>query len=264
MRSNSRRLLLKMISLFLFSPPSFFYFQMDFDKTRTLTWVLLMIRVHLKVASSARVSADIYPGQPASALASTAPPSAAAAAAAAPSPPMDIQGPVLITHAGLSGPAVLKLSAFAARAMHAVQHKFVLTINFAGMDAEVLARLFREAAQLPGNRRKTVASHTPPRLSALIPKRLYKRLCHRALGAAASGTDSSRKGRNGRAAVTWGDITDANIEALIATFTSAEVNVDGKATYKDEFVTAGGKSRVRLCVHVGVRVCARARVCVFM
>lgn len=95
----------------------------------------------------------------------------------------------------------------------------------------------------------------PPRLSALIPKRLYKRLCHRALGAAASGTDSGSKGRNGRAAVTWGDITDANIEALIATFTSAEVNVDGKATYKDEFVTAGGKSRVRLCVHVGVRVC---------
>lgn len=249
MRSNSRTLVVEDDLSFFIFPSLVFLLPMDFDKTRTLTWVLLMIRVHLKVASSARVSADIYPGRPASALAS------AAAAAAAPSPPMDIQGPVLITHAGLSGPAVLKLSAFAARAMHAVQHKFVLTINFAGMDAEVLARLFREAAQLPGNRRKTVASHTPPRLSALIPKRLYKRLCHRALGAAASGTDSGSKGRNGRAAVTWGDITDANIEALIATFTSAEVNVDGKATYKDEFVTAGGKSRVRLCVHVGVRVC---------
>ena len=110
------------------------------------------------------------------------------------------------------------------------QHNFVLRINFAGIDQEVLARVFRDASTRHGNARKTVASHPPDELAARVPKRLYKRLCHRALGVDEQGSSNKK----------WGNLSDNNIARLVDTFTASEVQVDGKATYKDEFVTAGG------------------------
>ncbi len=129
-------------------------------------------------------------------------------------------GPMLITHWGLSGPAVLRLSAWGARILFEKKYRSTLTVNWLGdykLDSalEVLQRNkdWRE------NARKKIAAQ--PAFSQ-IPVRLWKQLTQ-FIG------DKN-----------WGDISKAEMRKLAEELTAGEFAIKGKGIFKDEFVTCGG------------------------
>ena len=130
------------------------------------------------------------------------------------------RGPVLITHDGLSGPAILKLSAWGAREFHDRDYRFGLEVAWTGgrSRTEVVAALERGAQEHP---RKQVASWNPLGL----PQRLWERL------AAAAGVPLARP---------WSGVSRAGGEALARELAQGAFAVDGKSLFKEEFVTCGG------------------------
>ena len=130
------------------------------------------------------------------------------------------RGPLLITHAGLSGPAVIKLSAWGARAFAERDYTFTVSVNFwgrGGVDAAAaVLGSFRAA-----NPRKHVASINPFE----IPQRLWERLVQ------AAGLS---------AGAPWTGVANASIASLAAQVCAAPFNVTGKSAFKEEFVTCGG------------------------
>jgi predicted Rossmann fold flavoprotein len=131
-------------------------------------------------------------------------------------------GPVLFTHWGLSGPAILKLSAWGARELHALSYKFTLLINWLPDYNEEKLRLWvQEYREV--NLKKTIAAN------ALLglPLRLWKKLNLQA------GISEELR---------WGELSKKNLNRLIDLLTRTSFEVDGKSTFKDEFVTCGGVS----------------------
>lgn len=133
---------------------------------------------------------------------------------------LSARGPALVTHWGLSGPAILKLSAWAAREMAACEYRFTVEINWRGnaTPAQVQAQLSAERARHP---RRQISTSNP--LS--IPARLWERL----VGAAgiAPGT-------------VWTSVSNAALQALASQVAAGEFAVAGKSLNKEEFVTCGG------------------------
>ena len=129
-------------------------------------------------------------------------------------------GPLLITHWGLSGPAVLKLSAWGARELAAVSYEFPLVVNWT--PPHTRDSLVRELAGVrEKNPRKQIATWSP----LAMPQRLWERLVTSA----------------GIAATTpWAQVGNAALGPLAAQLTAAEFKVVGKSTFKEEFVTCGG------------------------
>jgi hypothetical protein len=140
--------------------------------------------------------------------------------------PYQQQGPLLITHWGFSGPAILKLSAFAARDLHRMNYVFDLVINWnAGFSTQQATAYFlKYKQQLPGQK---VTKHQFPG----IPSRLWQRLAYAAL-------NETKKADT----INWGDLSSAQLQALVNQTTNCPFHVIGKSTYKEEFVTAGGLS----------------------
>lgn len=130
------------------------------------------------------------------------------------------RGPLLITHWGLSGPAVLKLSAWGARTLHDLGYRFPLRVNWspAHNAATAAAALARAREQNP---RKQVASWSPFGL----PLRLWERL----VVAGGLAPDA-----------TWAGLGNPALRGLAAQVVAAEFAVDGKSMFKEEFVTCGG------------------------
>ncbi len=129
-------------------------------------------------------------------------------------------GPLLITHWGLSGPAILKLSAWGARELAARNYEFPLLVNFAPPHSR--ESLVRElTAVRERNPRKHIATWSP----LAMPQRLWERLVTSA-GIAAT--------------TTWNGVSNAALGTLAAQLTGAELKVVGKSLFKDEFVTCGG------------------------
>jgi predicted Rossmann fold flavoprotein len=129
-------------------------------------------------------------------------------------------GPLLITHWGLSGPAVLKLSAWGARILHEFNYKFTLVVNWMNNDdlsstIEKLKLLKTEQSQ------KIVAAKSP----FTLPNRLWENLVE-----AASVNKQIR----------WADVSKIQLQQLAEQLCQSHFNIQGKSTYKDEFVTAGG------------------------
>jgi predicted Rossmann fold flavoprotein len=130
------------------------------------------------------------------------------------------RGPLLVTHWGLSGPVVLKLSAWGARALHALNYQFPLEINWLpAADEETLGREFQARRQSAGA--KLVANTPVPPLTA----RLWAELV------LAAGV--ARETR-------WSALPRAQARALARQLTRTEFSVVGKSLNKDEFVTCGG------------------------
>ncbi len=128
-------------------------------------------------------------------------------------------GPLLITHWGMSAPAILKLSAFAAIELAKRQYKFQIQINFIKQSFEDCLhnlKLYKQEFA-----KKTICNST----SFGLPKRLWQQL----VLASAIFED-----------VRWADITKLQLEHLASQLTQAIFDVDGKSTFKEEFVTAGG------------------------
>jgi predicted Rossmann fold flavoprotein len=129
-------------------------------------------------------------------------------------------GPVLVTHWGLSGPGILKLSAWGARELHDMNYQFTLGLNWADplTPLQVQAGLSAERTEHP---RRQVATANPFN----IPARLWERLVS-AAGIAANAT--------------WTHTSNDSLRALAEQVASAEFAVTGKSMNKEEFVTCGG------------------------
>jgi len=131
------------------------------------------------------------------------------------------EGPVLITHWGMSGPGILKISAWGARELAERNYEFDITVNWVpGVD---LVALIAEKRQHEGKRQ--LASRSP---FDDIPKRLWLRMLE-AAGVPESGT--------------WSELGKKQANKLIAELSNASFAVTGKSTNKAEFVTCGGVSR---------------------
>jgi hypothetical protein len=129
-------------------------------------------------------------------------------------------GPLLITHWGLSGPVILKLSAWGARELAARKYEFPLTVNFA--PPHTRESLFRDLTRVrEKNARKQIATWSP----LPMPQRLWERLV------TSSGVAAS---------TTWSGVANAALMTLAAQLTAAEFKVVGKSLFKEEFVTCGG------------------------
>ncbi|MCX7550927.1 NAD(P)/FAD-dependent oxidoreductase [Xanthomarina sp. F2636L] len=129
------------------------------------------------------------------------------------------EGPLLITHVGMSAPAILKLSAFGAIELAKQQYKFEIEINFIRQSLEDCMERLKELKQ--DLAKKTVFKSTQFEL----PKRLWHKLVL-----------ASKMDKNTR----WADLNKQQLENLASQLTQAVFQVDGKSTFKEEFVTAGG------------------------
>ncbi|MBL7813459.1 MAG: NAD(P)/FAD-dependent oxidoreductase [Saprospiraceae bacterium] len=130
-------------------------------------------------------------------------------------------GPLLITHWGMSGPAILKLSAWGARELYDLDYQFNIRINWTGQwnTEEVKETLTQDIK--PQNLKK-LAVKTPQ-------YQMATRLWSRFLEAA-----------NIPETATWADVSKKQIQTLAEQLTQSVFTVKGKSTFKDEFVTAGG------------------------
>ena len=132
---------------------------------------------------------------------------------------LSTDGPLLITHKGLSAPSILKLSAFGALELAAMDYQFNISINFIKTSYnECLSQLKVVKSDLS---KKMVVNHS----LFEIPKRLWKELV------VYSGIETN---------TTWADINKSQLNELSIQLTSSIFKVNGKSTFKEEFVTAGG------------------------
>lgn len=133
---------------------------------------------------------------------------------------LSAEGPLLVTHWGLSGPAVLRLSAWGARDLQRLDYRFSLEINFLGQMPptaiqEALQRLKTEEGK------KQVETHA--RFG--LPLRLWQSLV------AAAAIPAGRR---------WADLDKKSLADLATQLGAAVFQIAGKSTFKEEFVTAGG------------------------
>lgn len=132
---------------------------------------------------------------------------------------LESDGPLLITHVGMSAPAVLKLSAFGALELAKRDYKFSIEVNFIKQSYEDCLDTLKLLKQELN--KKTVFKFS----QFDLPKRLWHQLV---LASHISET------------TTWAELNKNQLEALALQLTKAIFKVDGKSTFKEEFVTAGG------------------------
>ncbi|WP_299885158.1 NAD(P)/FAD-dependent oxidoreductase [uncultured Lacinutrix sp.] len=128
-------------------------------------------------------------------------------------------GPLLITHWGMSAPAILKLSAFGALELAKRDYKFDIEINFISKEYDAVIDLLKDYKKTLS--KKAIYNYTQFEL----PKRLWQQLV------LAVGINEQLR---------WADASKQHIDALAKQLTKAIFSVDGKSTFKEEFVTAGG------------------------
>ena len=129
-------------------------------------------------------------------------------------------GPLLITHWGMSGPAILKLSAWGARILHDKNYQFTIFVNWLNdADQEEVEKKLKELKQ--EHAKKSVSKKSPFELT----NRLWESLV------IASGIEIETK---------WADLSKTQLQSLTNQLTNGTFQVNGKSTFKEEFVTAGG------------------------
>lgn len=129
-------------------------------------------------------------------------------------------GPLLITHWGFSGPAILKLSAWGARILHAKKYQTTVKINWLpDISTDELKRLIADY-------RKTYAARLVVNdCPVALPKNLWKAFLEMS---------------NVPADVRWSMLSKQHMQDILQTLQGSVFKIDGKTTYKDEFVTCGG------------------------
>ena len=129
-------------------------------------------------------------------------------------------GPLLITHWGMSGPAILKLSSYAARELHDHNYQMPLSVNWTShKDPEILEEFQRI---IEANPQKQLGSIRPFDL----PSRLWDYLLTKTLGE--------------RAQNRWQNLSKKEQNRLVNTLCNDTYQIAGRAAFKDEFVTCGG------------------------
>ncbi|OOV25481.1 flavoprotein [Flavobacterium sp. LM5] len=133
---------------------------------------------------------------------------------------LEATGPLLITHWGMSGPAILKLSAWGARILHDKNYQFTLLVNWLNtIDTEEAIAQLKTLKQEQA--KKTVSKKSPFELT----NRLWESLV------LASGITTETK---------WADLSKTQLQNLAQQLTNGVFQINGKSTFKEEFVTAGG------------------------
>ncbi len=128
-------------------------------------------------------------------------------------------GAMLITHWGLSGPAILKLSSVAARILYKMNYRFSIRINFVGnVKADII---YEELLLLKKENTRKQVTQTP---LPLLTNKFWRALC-----------EFCNLGN-----ITWAEVKNIALRELAETICNCKMQVSGKSTNKDEFVTAGG------------------------
>ena len=130
------------------------------------------------------------------------------------------EGPLLITHWGMSGPAILKLSAWGARELAAKNWQFGMVVNWLPAYNE---QTLKDKFQLI--RFDIAAQKIINRNPFLLPQRLWEYLLQQ------SGVNENSR---------WADLPAKEQNKLIKNICAQEFSVNGKTTFKEEFVTSGG------------------------
>ena len=132
---------------------------------------------------------------------------------------LEESGSLLITHWGLSGPAILKLSAWGARELAALKYQFEIIVNFIGTASEDALEIFKNFKE---NEPKKSIGQTK---IFDITNRFWQRILF------VSGIDTTKQLAN---------INNKEMQKIIENLCRCRMNVTGKSTFKEEFVTAGG------------------------
>lgn len=133
---------------------------------------------------------------------------------------LESSGPLLITHWGLSGPAVLKLSAFGAIILADKNYQYNVEVNWLSSSTEVVFKILKSIKENEPKKQVILRSQFTE-----ISKRLWERLV------LASTIQFDSK---------WADLSNRELQQLAEQLTKCIFNANGKSTFKDEFVTAGG------------------------
>jgi len=129
------------------------------------------------------------------------------------------EGPLLITHVGMSAPAILKLSAFGALELAERKYDFHIEVNF-------IKQSFNDCLENLKQLKLDLAKKTVLKSAQFdLPKRLWQNLV-----LASHMTSETR----------WADLNKFQLDELASQLTKAIFHVTGKSTFKEEFVTAGG------------------------
>lgn len=130
------------------------------------------------------------------------------------------QGPLLITHWGMSGPAVLKCSAWGARLLQEKDYHFTAVVNWTGLANEEIIRATLQNAKLE-NSKKKLTNGNPFELTSRMWDSLLKKV--------ELNIDSI-----------WSELSKKDFNRLVNILFNDEYKVAGKTTFKEEFVTCGG------------------------
>lgn len=132
------------------------------------------------------------------------------------------EGPLLITHWGMSGPAILKLSSYAARQLADLHYQMPLSVNWLGKKLADVESVLSEA----------VIRYSPKQLSTVnpfgLPQRLWSYLLAKSLAA--------------RMQIRWSELNKKDANRLVNVLCNDTYEIAGRAAFKDEFVTCGGVS----------------------
>ena len=129
-------------------------------------------------------------------------------------------GPLLVTHWGLSGPAVLRLSAWGARDLHNCRYRATLLIDWLPqLKAETVRQILQSQRQEQA--RRAIATQAP----LPLPRRLWQRLI-----ASVGITPETR----------WSALSNKSLNRLLEELTQGHYEIQGKGVFKEEFVTCGG------------------------
>jgi predicted Rossmann fold flavoprotein len=133
---------------------------------------------------------------------------------------LEASGPLLITHWGMSGPGILRLSAWGARELAEKKYQFAIQVNWLNETT------FEEALDLLKDIKEENAKKLVTKYAHFeLPKRLWENLVK------AAGISDELK---------WADLNKKQLHSFIEQLTNGEFHVNGKSTFKEEFVTAGG------------------------
>ncbi len=132
---------------------------------------------------------------------------------------LSASGPLLITHWGMSGPAILKLSAWGARILAEQKYQFTIQVNWVNANEEDIREHLQD--QKVDSPKKQITGN--PQMG--LPIRLWQRMVE-AVGI----TDGLQ----------WANLGKKQLNALVREMGQAQFQVNGKSTFKEEFVTAGG------------------------
>ena len=130
------------------------------------------------------------------------------------------EGPLLITHWGMSGPAILKLSSYAARQLHDSGYKARISVNWLGNanEGEAMETIMELAIKNPA---KQLASVYPQQFNSRLWTYLIKQ----------SSLNPSQR---------WSELAKKSFNKLVNTLVNDQYLMDGKNRFKEEFVTCGG------------------------